>query len=306
MVRLNDVALGPIESVYRGIAAASARQQVEYIPGNEENLWHFFKTAEFWRQDVLQIPVLIFDQFEELFTLQSEDNRRAFVGQLSYLIRGVRPPSPLSKAPDKSSSNPPINDSPPKLKILISLREDFLPYLEELADRIPEILDERFRLLPLARDAASRALEEPARIEDPSLATRPFALQSQGRDLILDFLAWRAPSSINKSSTDIEPFQLQLVCQRVEEIAKNKQQRKSENAIEVTLGEIGEWSNLSRILETFYLKQVGMIPGVGQRRAVRRLCREFLISPQGGGGDSGWRSQRYSDMRRYRPLRSGH
>src|SRR5262245_8403588 len=54
MVRVNDTALGPLQSVYIGIETAGARQQVEYISGDKETLWHFFKTAEFWRQDVLQ------------------------------------------------------------------------------------------------------------------------------------------------------------------------------------------------------------------------------------------------------------
>jgi hypothetical protein len=282
-VRVNDTAIGPFESVYRDIEASSARQQVEYIPGNKKSLWHFFKTAEFWKKDVLQTPVLILDQFEELFTLQSEEQRRAFIDQLSHLIRGVRPPTPLSEVMDKDNRNVPISDSAPQLKVLISLREDFFPNLEELANRIPEILHQPFRLQPLARLAASRALEEPASIEDPSLATRPFEIESKGKDAILNFLASRAPSSIKKSSTDIEPFQLQLICQHIEEIAESKQHANPQSSVKVTVGEIGESSTLQSILEDFYLKQVGAIPSFRQRQAVRRLCREFLISPQGGG-----------------------
>jgi conflict system STAND superfamily ATPase len=112
------------------------------------------------------------DQFEELFTLQSEEQRRAFIDQLSYLIRGVQPPTSLQEVAETDTQNVPISDSPPPIRLLVSLREDFLPYLEELADRIPEILHEVFRLQPLARASASQALEEPASIEDPSLATR--------------------------------------------------------------------------------------------------------------------------------------
>jgi len=278
-VRVNDCVMGPVESVYRGIAAASAKQEVEYIPGDKASLWHFCKTAEFWAKDVLQTPVLILDQFEELFTLQSDEQRRAFISQLSHLIRGVRPPTQPSEVTDKHTST--ISDTPPRVKILISLREDFLPHLDDLADQIPEVLDQRFRLQPLARAAASRALEEPARVEDSSLATRPFELESQGRDAILDFLARRAPSSIRTSSTDIEPFQLQLICQRVEEIAERKQHQGAQNGVTVTRSEIGEGSSLKEILEDFYVDQVRAIPSFRQRRAVKRLCSEFLISLEG-------------------------
>jgi hypothetical protein len=119
-VRVNNIALGPLESLYVGIADACARQHVEYIPGDKTSLWHFFKTAEFWTKDTLQIPVLILDQFEELFTLQSEDQRSAFIDQLSNLIRGVRPSLPSSQVMDKDTVNVPISDAPPKIKVLIS------------------------------------------------------------------------------------------------------------------------------------------------------------------------------------------
>jgi hypothetical protein len=236
-VRLNNTDIGPLESLYAGIADASARQQVEFVPGDKRSLWHFFKTAEFWTKNSLQIPVLILDQFEELFTLQSEEQRGSFIGQLSYLIRGVRPStSPLEEMSNGAWGSS-KSDSPPEIRVVISLREDFLPYLEELADRIPEILHQRFRLRPLARIAASQALAEPATIDDPDLATRPFELEVGGRNAILDFLAWRAPSEIKKSSSDIEPFQLQLLCQHVEEIANSKQHQSQQNSIRLARSE---------------------------------------------------------------------
>ena len=93
IVRVNDVQQGPLVSVLEGIRAEAERQQVEYVPGMPDSLWTFFKTAEFWRGDLLLTPVLILDQFEELFTLQSEQHRTSFLTDLSYLVRGVRPPS---------------------------------------------------------------------------------------------------------------------------------------------------------------------------------------------------------------------
>ena len=206
-VRVNDTSAGPLECLYRGIGAASAQQAIEYVQGDRTSLWHFFKTAEFWQKDMLLNPVLILDQFEELFTLQSEEQRRAFIDQLSYLVRGVRPLQGV-KEDDASRA---LSDTPPAVKILLSLREDFLAELEELSDRIPGVLDQRYRLLPLARPAALRALEEPASVEDPSLTTKPFELDSRGRDAILDFLEHRTAVSIRRASSNIEPFQLQLI-----------------------------------------------------------------------------------------------
>ena len=84
---------GPLVSVLEGIQSAAERQSVEYIPGRSDSLWTFFKTVEFWRGDLLLTPVLILDQFEELFTLHGRDATMAFLADLGYLVRGVRPPS---------------------------------------------------------------------------------------------------------------------------------------------------------------------------------------------------------------------
>jgi hypothetical protein len=161
-VRVNDVERGPLRSVYSGIAAASDRQGIEHVRGDTACLWRFFKTAKFWPDHVLLTPVLILDQFEELFTLQSEEQRGLFIHQLFYLVRGVWPAEPQTETigawPKLDRSPPAFDDSPPVVKIVLSLREDFLAELEELSDRIPGILDERFRLLPLTRAAAALAL----------------------------------------------------------------------------------------------------------------------------------------------------
>src|SRR5262245_45255795 len=93
VVRVHDIQRGPFASVLEGLQVAAERQNVEYVPGKPESLWSFFKTVEFWQGDLLLTPVLILDQFEELFTLQSRDSRNAFIADLGYLVRGVRPRS---------------------------------------------------------------------------------------------------------------------------------------------------------------------------------------------------------------------
>ncbi|HSO75759.1 MAG TPA: hypothetical protein VLU47_13060, partial [Blastocatellia bacterium] len=78
-VRVNDVERGPFASVLDGIRSEAERQRVEYVPGAAGSLWSFFKTVEFWQGDLLLTPVLILDQFEELFTLQPEEARESFL-----------------------------------------------------------------------------------------------------------------------------------------------------------------------------------------------------------------------------------
>ena len=109
------------------------------------------------------------------------------------------------------------------MKVLLSLREDYLGQLEELSTALPQILDTRFRLGPLFEREARQAVEEPARLEDPRLEARPFKYAAEALDGIWTFLSRRLPGQVVESKPYVEPFQLQLVCQRAEEIALDLQ-----------------------------------------------------------------------------------
>ena len=272
-VRVNDIERGPLQSIYRGIAAASSRQGIEYVPGDTASLWRFFNTAQYWRDDVLLTPVLILDQFEELFTLQTEDERGLFIKQLSYLVRGVRPPEPqagtIEASRNPARSPPALDDSPPAIHIVLSLREDF-----------PGILDERFRLVPLTRATARRALQEPAKVEDANLTTRPFELDPNTIDQILDFLERRVVPAVRRSANSIEPFQLQLICQRLEEKAAEKQRSEVQPAMKVTLEDLGGERSLRSVLVDFYQEQLLALSRRNRRRVTGRVAR----APVNGAG----------------------
>lgn len=207
-VRVNDTNIGPFRALLETIPGKAQRQRIEYVPGRPESLWSFFKTAEFWRDDLLLTPVLILDQFEELFTLQGEQARAHFLNELSYLTRGVQPPSDDATAPGAE-----LSEHPPVVNIVLSLREDYLGFLEEAAEHIPQILDARFRLAPLDLEAAEDAIVGPAAVTDPGLETRPFALDHMAVTAILDHLSHstRTPV-IGETRRYVEPFQLQVIC----------------------------------------------------------------------------------------------
>jgi hypothetical protein len=277
-VRVNDREAGVLGSIYHDIANRCREQNIEYVPGKTDSLWLFFKTAEFWIGDVLMVPVLILDQFEELFTLYDEVQREAFVDQFSCLARGV-PPNAEAYAGSKLADGRPMQDSPPLIRILIGIREDFLANLDDLSDRIPEILNERFRLLPMDRQQAQQALVEPTRDEDSALLTRPFSINGPCRDAVLDFLEQRSDQTARRAASSIEPFQLQLVCQHIEGIARTAQAEASGEVV-VGLKDIGGERRLRRVLSSFYQAQLLALPFF-QRRCVRDLCSEYLISPHG-------------------------
>jgi len=272
-VRVNDIKLGPLHSVFEGVKAEAERQQVEYVPGDTTSLWSFFKTVEFWRNDILLTPVLILDQFEELFTLQSQEAREAFLSELGYLVRGIAPPS----QPKTDST---AGEGPPAIHVVLSLREDFLGLLEEASDHIPEILDHRYRLAPLTYEMASKAITGPAAIESTAASTRAFRLELGVVDLILAYLTKSTASARGASGRTVEPFHLQLICQRIESIAAFKQQQSSDQVI-ITFKDLGGEAALAETLENFYADAIRSLPVRYMRGAVRVLCEQYLISPEG-------------------------
>jgi WD40 repeat protein/TPR repeat protein len=280
-VRLNDPAAGPFRTLFDGIAEVASRQGVEHVPGDETSLWHFFKTLELWRGDDLLTPVLILDQFEELFTLQLPASRGAFIDQLADLVRG-KAPRGLPEEPVAVDARPLSLSSPP-VKVVISIREDFLGNLEELGRKIPHILNTRFRLDPLSRAEARRAICEPARVLDEQLRTPRFDYAPAAVESILDFLGKRRQQETFDNAAEAEPFQLQLICQHAESIARARQPQgeTAAAAAPITYEDLGGDAGIYRMLKGFFDSQIAALADTYGKGKLYRLCEEGLISPQG-------------------------
>ncbi len=123
---------------------------VQAYPGNE-TLWEYFHTEELWK---IVTPILVFDQFEELFTLAVKNpkfNRAAiaaFIEELSDVIENSVPVK-LQQVYLSKTNSLRYDYSQQRVKIIFSFREDFLPEFESLAAEIPSIKNSRFRLKPM-------------------------------------------------------------------------------------------------------------------------------------------------------------
>jgi len=270
MLRVNDLHAGPVQAVRAGVRAEAERQGVEYVDGHAGSLWTFFKTVEFWRGDTLLTPVLVLDQFEELFTLQSPAARDALLAELAPLVRGVAPPLPADA--------PAMSDAAPALHVVLSLREEFLGMLDDAADRIPQIMDHRFRLTPLGRDDAVQAMQGPAAVADPALALAPFTLDPPFVDAVLAHLGRQGGPAGGRGQ--VEPFHLQLICQRVEETMARRAAAVAERR-PFTMADFGGEPALAATLAQFYNRAIEAVSEPRMRAPARRLCEEYLISPEG-------------------------
>ena len=278
-IRLADRTRGPVEGLLGGVRAAAGENGVEIVGGDESDLWRFFKTAEFWsRGDDLLQPVLIFDQFEELFTLHAPKPRHEFIVQLAELLRGR---GATGRLPVPSGA-PALAADLPRLKIVLSLREDYLADLEDLARDIPGILQHRFRIGALTAENARDAIVKPASLEHSAFETAPFAYRANALERILTFLASQRHGEETVKGDEVEPAQLQLVCRYVEDLVRTRLAARGDGArVEVSEADLGGESQLRLVLENFYDRTLASIGSPRMRRRVRRLCERRLISGAG-------------------------
>jgi hypothetical protein len=124
--------------------------KVESYP-SDETLWEYFHKEQLWKSVT---PILIFDQFEEIFTLAKKSIRFGneqlinFWQELADLIENSIPEKLKEKfLNDKEQIDYRYNNQ--KIKILFSFREEFLPEFESITSKIPSIKYSRFRLMPM-------------------------------------------------------------------------------------------------------------------------------------------------------------
>lgn len=112
--------------------------------------------------------VLILDQFEETFTIANREYQYSLIDRISFVIRE-----------NETSGHR-------KIKVIICLREEYLPELEELTVTIPELSRIRYRLkASLRRDDLIKLIMRPGGIE-PEVANSllsKFSNKSQAWDM---------------------------------------------------------------------------------------------------------------------------
>jgi hypothetical protein len=258
MVRLNVESEPLLAAVQRAIIESCALENLKYKPVPVTGLWDLLDDLTIWRRDLLLTPVLVFDQFEEVFTLRDAAFRRELAEELGALATGI---PPRGMAPTGST---------PDLKLIISLREDYLGSLEEFSAAIPGLFHERLRLEPLSDQSARTAITAPALLEG-DYDSPPFEFDEATLDAMIAYLKGR--------SGVIEPFQLQLLCRSAEKIATRKAGTKKEK-VTLTLGDFQQGRAFASVLDRFYTDTLNKL-SKQQRRRAARLCEEGLL---GAGG----------------------
>jgi hypothetical protein len=135
-------------------AITAARISQPTLPETDETLWEFFHRDNLhlrtWNNQPIT-PVLVFDQFEELFTLgagneAAQQKYEIFFTEMSDVVEN----HPPARVRERLRINPErvtnLDFGPAHVRVLFSLREDYLANLETYSELIPSIWRNRMRL----------------------------------------------------------------------------------------------------------------------------------------------------------------
>lgn len=271
--RYAEGALTPIENIAVK-AETKGRSLTDKILPDDKSLWQLFKKRQLQN---LKNPVfyLFFDQFEEIFSYPRAQITE-FKQQLKELLYVKLPQKFRDEMEQMLEIDPDfLSESeiqeiykPLKIKVVMAIRSDKMSLLNALADYLPNILKIHYELSPLTRESARQAIVEPAQKNTPGFETRPFTYQPALLTRILDYLT-------KKDTKAIESFQLQMICQQAEQIARQKQEQSPENqTVEIQSNDIGELKN---IFAAHYQNTLSLFADTRHRRNIQRFIETKLI-----------------------------
>ncbi|MGH8134352.1 MAG: hypothetical protein ACRETP_14195 [Steroidobacteraceae bacterium] len=227
-----------------------------------ESLWEFLHH----RDDVLRdesggtlIPLLIFDQFEEIFTLaQSDEFGRAraarFITELADLVEN-RPPKALeAKFDEDETAAQRFDFARSDYRVLIALREDYLAPLEGLKKEIPSISQNRLRLAPMTGTQALAAVLRPGgKLVSEEVAAAIVRFVAGGAEL---------------ANAEVEPSLLSLICRELNDA--RIEQGRGEISLDLLAG------SHATILTNFYERALA-----DQPQSVRHVIEDDLLTDSG-------------------------
>ncbi|MFM2287139.1 MAG: hypothetical protein RL684_282, partial [Pseudomonadota bacterium] len=204
-------------------------------------------------------PLLIFDQFEEIFTLaQGDDFGRTraahFIEELADLCENRPPRSLEARLEQDDGAAERFDFARGDYRVLISLREDYLAPLEGLKKAMPSISQNRLRLAPMTGEQALQAVLQPGkRLVNAEVAAAIVRFVAGGAEL---------------ANAEVEPSLLSLICRELNDA------RISQGRPEISLDLLD--GSHATILGNFYERALG-----DQLPAVRHVIEDDLLTGTG-------------------------
>ena len=224
------------------------------------------------------LRVIIFDQFEEIFTSHPEfrEHRKAFFDQIRIALegeRGKRPKSGQLKVEQARLKGDSL------LRVLLVIREDYLAQMDAYAPQLPEKLRTRFRIERLREEAALAAVTGPLQRTNSQRVFAPGVAER----LVKDLTKIRVETPMGQTEVVmgefVEPVQLQVVCRRLLDAIPA-------DVTEITEEHLQDFGDVSHALMVFYeecLEKAVRETGV-KEASLRIWFERTLITPAGTRG----------------------
>ncbi len=251
-----------IKAAIQRAASVSGEWTQAGVAAAGETLWEFLHH----RDDVLRdaggaplLPLLIFDQFEEIFTLaQGDDFGRAraanFIEELGDLVENRPPKAVEARLDEDDNAAERFDFARSDYRVLIALREDYLASLESLRPVMPSLLQNRVRLAPMTTTQALEAVRRPG----------GHLVSEQSAEAIVRFVA----GGSGRADAPVEPSLLSLICRELNDA--RLAQGREEISLDLLAG------SHESILVNFYERSLADQPA-----GVRRVIEDELLTDSG-------------------------
>ncbi len=243
-------------------------QEIEPDKQKELSLVDYLRELErpLPNEDELPRPrLLIFDQFEELFTSYPHrwQDRETFFQQVREALQEDR-----------------------LLRVLFAMREDHIAHLDPYTHLLPENLRTRYRIERLRRDMAVAAVINPLKAlrekaessgyTGPTPSYKPGVPEKLVKDLMTIQIETEAGKTEGKPGEFVEPVQLQIVCQSL-------WQHLPPEVEEITEEHLENFGNVDQALARFYEMCITVaVEGSGlAEENLREFFEKSLITPAG-------------------------
>jgi len=262
--------LAPIANCLHRLPQTTADNTlINKLAANRETLWLRLKKLQTDAQTANTAFLLVFDQFEELFTYTREQILD-FKMQLAELLYAKIPADIRKTITEQLKENEhfftdtqlELLYKQPEVKVIFSIRSDRMSLLNQLNDYLPDILKNYYELQALDRKRAEDALVLPAKAEG-SFLSKSFGFAPQTVSLILDYLT-------ENNTQTIETFQLQTICQFAEQYIIEQ------NTPDINLLP-QHFGDLKSVFRNHYENLIGKIADPKGRLAARILIENQLI-----------------------------
>ena len=237
--------ISAVESALEKIGGESEQIENLDFDSKSDHLWLYFHSHHFWSaQNHKVIPLLFIDQFEEIFT-KNDDS--AVIWSFFHAVDSLQYNYPPEKVTEQITSlNQRVTFSEDmNFRMVLSMREDFLPRLEDYTYDIPALRRNRVGIKPLNGLQALEVIMKPC----PELITREVALH-----IISKIVGKEQKDDVKRlKSTSVETSILSLFCT---ELYNYRHTDKDGGIISKSLvDKYGE-----NILELYYSRNMQLLP----------------------------------------------